>query len=309
MGRAVTCGQVRWYFFFSASFLRGLSNHVIQFLFFINVVGVVSYLVLSNKFPFRDMSRESLYYSIVTGDCSFPTTIWGAISEEGKDFVQKLLTVDPKERPTAAKALQHPWLADARRQRASMGIKTSPSKEEQLAVAADESARFALTNMQNFKKSRLQEAVKMFIKSQLLLSEEKKAIDNVFRDLGKNAHRPLATGRQSWIVLTLSLSNQTDITCNGKLSKPEVRAAYFKFFKRRLEDDELDDLFHRVDSTGTGFIEYSDFVIATMNEKVLLNRDKLKKAVSTKLIVSEDNLSIADCFQDSHASLYLLLLV
>jgi calcium/calmodulin-dependent protein kinase I len=34
------------------------------------------------------------------------------VSETAKDFVRYCLTIDPKERPTAAQALQHKWLAD-----------------------------------------------------------------------------------------------------------------------------------------------------------------------------------------------------
>lgn len=84
------------------------------------------------------------------------------------------------------------------------------------------------------------------------------------------------------MILTRSMS-LIDITCNGKLSQAEVRAAFFKYFGRPLNDDEVEDLFQRVDSKSTGFINYSDFVVATMNEKVLLGRNKLKKAVSYHL--------------------------
>ena len=72
-----------------------------------------------------------------------------------------------------------------------------------------------------------------------------------------------------------------DITCNGKLSKSEVQAAYFKFFGHSLSNEELDALFERVDGDGSGSIEYGEFVIATMNERVLLGRNKLRKAVRT----------------------------
>lgn len=46
------------------------------------------------------------------GDVDFPTEILqnAQVSEEGIDFVKSLLTVNPKNRPTAAKALQSPWL-------------------------------------------------------------------------------------------------------------------------------------------------------------------------------------------------------
>jgi calcium-dependent protein kinase len=251
-------------------------------------VGVVCYLVLSNKFPFREKSREALYQCIVTGTYTFPSAIWDSISEEAQDFVRQLLTVNPKERPTTSKALQHPWLklADERRKRASIAIQSSSatSEEKKLGVAADQSARFALTNMQNFKRSRLQEAVKTFIASQLLMAEEKKAIDETFRDLGRSSNGIHADFSRSPVeadnTCDLSFSVILDITCNGKLSKAEVRAAYFKFFGLPLGDEELDELFRRVDLKHTGFIDYSDFVVATMNEKVLLGRNKLKKAVS-----------------------------
>jgi serine/threonine protein kinase len=36
---------------------------------------------------------------------------WRQCSDEAQDFVQWLLEVDPRQRPTAAEALEHPWLA------------------------------------------------------------------------------------------------------------------------------------------------------------------------------------------------------
>ena len=36
------------------------------------------------------------------------------VSDAGKDFIKKLLVLDPSERHTAAQALQHPWLTDNR---------------------------------------------------------------------------------------------------------------------------------------------------------------------------------------------------
>jgi len=38
----------------------------------------------------------------------FPDPYWSEISAEAKDLVNKLLTVDPKQRFTAQQVLQHP---------------------------------------------------------------------------------------------------------------------------------------------------------------------------------------------------------
>ena len=63
-------------------------------------MGVICYLILSDKFPFRNKAKEKLYEAIISGNYSFPATSWGSVSEDAKDFVEQLLTVDPKKRPT-----------------------------------------------------------------------------------------------------------------------------------------------------------------------------------------------------------------
>jgi len=69
-----------------------------------------------------------------------------------------------------------------------------------------------------------------------------------------------------------------DITRDGKLSKTEVKAGLFKIEGKFLSDEEIDAMFARVDCDGTGEIEYSEFVIASMSEEDLLSKDRLRKA-------------------------------
>ncbi len=47
-----------------------------------------------------------------------------------RDFIRKLIVVDPNQRLTAKQALQHPWILEDRR------TKTSPKKKFQKAVGA-----------------------------------------------------------------------------------------------------------------------------------------------------------------------------
>ena len=35
---------------------------------------------------------------------------WDSVSEEAKDFIRKLIVVDPKSRMAAAQCFEHPWL-------------------------------------------------------------------------------------------------------------------------------------------------------------------------------------------------------
>eukprot|EP00754_Rhynchopus_humris_P045878 Rhum_TRINITY_DN5362_c0_g1::Rhum_TRINITY_DN5362_c0_g1_i1::g.17222::m.17222 len=83
--------------------------------------GVVCYAVLTRgrRHPFHlDGSWTSLPESehllklaqSVLGGVLFPERDWGRISDECKHFISMLLSPDAADRPTAAEALQHPWI-------------------------------------------------------------------------------------------------------------------------------------------------------------------------------------------------------
>jgi len=63
---------------------------------------------------------------------------------------------------------------------------------------------------------------------------------------------------------------------DGKLSKDEVKDGYLEHYGRLICDDEVDAMFAAVDTDESGFIEYTEFVIASINQKKLLSVDKLK---------------------------------
>jgi len=50
------------------------------------------------------------------GKFSFNDPIWKSASDQCKDFISQLLTLDQNKRPSAEKALQHPWLTQATKQ-------------------------------------------------------------------------------------------------------------------------------------------------------------------------------------------------
>ena len=45
-----------------------------------------------------------------------------------------------------------------------------------------------------------------------------------------------------------------------------------------MSDEEVDDMFKKVDVDDSGAIDYSEFVVASMNEKNLLSNNKLQTA-------------------------------
>ena len=78
--------------------------------------GVMAYQLLSGRFPFDDRQNpfrpalSAVWRSVLTDEPDFSKRHWQEVSEEAKDLVGRLLHKDPKQRPTAAEALAHPWL-------------------------------------------------------------------------------------------------------------------------------------------------------------------------------------------------------
>jgi calcium-dependent protein kinase len=65
---------------------------------------------------------------------------------------------------------------------------------------------------------------------------------------------------------------------DGKLNKGEVQSGYKEYFGRELSNQEVDDMFKKVDTDGSGEIDYSEFVVASMSEKDVLSNHKLQQA-------------------------------
>uniref|UniRef100_A0A8C4RRW6 Si:ch211-27e6.1 n=1 Tax=Erpetoichthys calabaricus TaxID=27687 RepID=A0A8C4RRW6_ERPCA len=73
-------------------------------------LGVITYIMLSGSMPFEEENRTRLYRMILKGRYSFAGEPWPNVSNLAKDFITRLLTIDPNDRMTASQALKHPWI-------------------------------------------------------------------------------------------------------------------------------------------------------------------------------------------------------
>jgi len=118
-------------------------------------------------------------------------------------------------------------------------------------LAVDESlALSVLDNMKGFRVDQtLKQATYAFIASQLLSKAEKDNLAKVFKAFDKNG--------------------------DGKLSIQEVKEGYLEHYGKIMSDEEVEAMFNAVDTDRSGFIDYSEFVVAAMNERQLTTNDKL----------------------------------
>jgi len=74
-------------------------------------IGVITYILLCGFPPFYNDQLPELFEQIMKADYDFPEDYWRDISQDAKDFISRLLVVDPKKRMTGKEALNHKWLS------------------------------------------------------------------------------------------------------------------------------------------------------------------------------------------------------
>ena len=98
-----------------------------------------------------------------------------------------------------------------------------------------------MNNLRNFSgSSKLKQAALAFIASHLTKDEEKRDLDKIFKEI--------------------------DIDGDGQLSKEEILLGYEKCFGIPISEEQVDEMFEKIDLDGNGTIDYTEFVMATMEE-------------------------------------------
>lgn len=64
-------------------------------------VGVITYILLSGRPPFKGRTKTEMFQSILNGELAFDHKIWQSISPAAKDFISKALIKDSKQRYNA----------------------------------------------------------------------------------------------------------------------------------------------------------------------------------------------------------------
>ncbi len=125
-------------------------------------------------------------------------------------------------------------------------------KQSQIEVS-EEQTKECLAHLTSFHKNNtLKTATFSFIGSQLISRQEKEALAKVFKTLDRNG--------------------------DGRLSKEEVQEGYMAHYGKLISDEEVNQMFEAVDTDNSGYIDYSEFIVAAINEKKLTSHDKLKAA-------------------------------
>ena len=73
-------------------------------------VGVITYILLSGRPPFKGRNKQEIFASIMNNEVSFDHQIWNKVSVEAKDFIRKALIKDMDDRYDTKMLLDHEWI-------------------------------------------------------------------------------------------------------------------------------------------------------------------------------------------------------
>jgi len=177
------------------------------------------------------------------------------ISKNASDLIKRLLKYDPEKRPSAKKSLQHPWFK-------------SFSTEDTYIMDFTYS-KSVLNNLRNFHaQQKFQQAVVTYITHNLVKKAEVHNLRNIYKMLDKDN--------------------------DGRLSKSELKDAFREILGTVLADIDIDNIFRSIDHDNNGYIEYEEFLRATLDRNLLLSESNLRHAFDIFDIDKNGSISVEE---------------
>jgi len=71
------------------------------------------------------------------------------------------------------------------------------------------------------------------------------------------------------------LFSELDMEHNGHLTKTELAKAYEMYFGSPIDCEQIETMFNRIDMSGSGKIEFSEFLMSCSSDMAMLTMDNL----------------------------------
>ncbi|KAK1946718.1 Calcium/calmodulin-dependent protein kinase type 1 [Phytophthora citrophthora] len=91
-------------------------------------LGVILFILLCGYPPFPGANHATVLDKVVKAEYKFESPYWDEVSDEAKDLVSELLTVDRTKRLNASGILAHPWMDETRASTISISDDSEPRK-------------------------------------------------------------------------------------------------------------------------------------------------------------------------------------
>lgn len=200
--------------------------------------GVIMYLLLCGRMPFTGETDEDIADNITRGEFNFEHKEFDKVSCHAKDLIEKMLTYNQNERPSASQILNHPFF--------NFGFDRNNLYNDEI------DSEIILTKLKKLSAcSKFQQAVLTFITHNFVEKDEVLNLKKIFKLIDTNS--------------------------DGKISREELLWSYYEI-GINIKNQELEDIIKIIDDDNNGYIEYEEFLRATVDKKTLLSEINLKQA-------------------------------
>jgi calcium-dependent protein kinase len=200
--------------------------------------GVIMYMLLTGSPPFQGETDAEIFNLIKKGKYDTKNESYYKISQQGKDLIKRLLTLDPNKRISSFEALEHKWFKS--------------TIDYQLNNINTKELKSVLNKLKNHNmETKFNKYVIAILTHNTQLKEEENKLRKIFQFM--------------------------DLNNDGKLSKEEIIEGYKKL-GTDISEYEITRMYGLLDDDLSGFVEYEEFLRATIDYKKLLTEENLKMA-------------------------------
>eukprot|EP00752_Nemacystus_decipiens_P004515 g4123.t1 len=229
-------------------------------------IGVIAYILLCGYPPFYGKTDKDIFASVRRGQYDFPGPEWDTVSDAAKEFVGKLLMLDPGDRPTASEALKLPWLhalddeaIEGEGEADDAGADAAVTKMNQPLNLSCKLRRF--TGMSKLKRTALN------VIAHQLTEADIGHLRETFREI--------------------------DADNNGSICVDELKMVVKKEGLEYIEE-EVVAMLKGVDLDGNDSIEWKEFLAATIDRNVFIREDNVRRAFQYFDVEGKGSITVAD---------------
>jgi len=209
-------------------------------------MGVVVFGLLSGQIAFTGSEKEQMA-AISEGKYTMDPELWKNVSDTGKDFVTKLLTVDVDQRLSAEEALAHPWIANR-----------DLSAAEEAASQLDASAIQSLTK---FAQASTFRRVAMTMMSYSMSMKDRQKVRDAFMAIDKDNTGVITMSELLVTLKSHGVANDEANEMLGTLDANDDSTVHYTEFLAAMmahsiatNEGHIRAAFNRLDRDNSGFI-------------------------------------------------------
>ena len=170
------------------------------------------------------------------------TNEFKALNSHLQDMITKMLTIDDSQRITADKLINHPWF----------NLINSSSNDNNKNIHNENNSLAQLGLLNNLSQEKLKTATEAYIIHQMA---NNKLIDKL---------------RQQFMLC--------DKSCDGLISRNELKQMLTSFDKNHYTELEIDELMNEIDQDKSGEISFEEFMRVMINYETILTKQNLQNA-------------------------------